>query len=257
MQAARNFRAIYEDRADVKPIPTRDSGAGTRTIDLQSAHPVSVDINVLQENRVLTGLEPDHYRQPYNLLRTQILHRFRQQNWNTLAVTSPGSGEGKTLTAINLAISFAREIAYSVLLVDANVRQPGMLELFGLPERMGLGDYLTGEMPVEELLIRPGHYEDLVLLPAGRSLERSAEMLNSPKMEELVRNMKALGDNYFIVFDLPPVLASTETLAFAPQVDASLLVIEDGHTPKQYIESAVERLGSNPIVGTVLNKSRE
>ena len=248
-------RQARQDREDFTLSSACLSRVDSDKIDYERAHPVTLDISALRENRILTGFEPSLFAESYNLLRTQVLQRFKKNNWNILAVTSPGEGEGKTLTAINLAISMAREIDYSVLLVDANLRQPRMLKHFGLPERRGLSDYLTGDLPVDELLIQPGYYEDLVILPAGKPLERSAEMLNSLKMRQLIRDIKMSGDNRFIIFDLPPVLSSSETLAFSPQVDAALLVIEDGYTKKQDIECAVERLGHTNIVGTVLNKS--
>lgn len=255
LRAVSNSRQAHQDGEDFTLSSASLSRTDNDKIDYERAHPVTLDISLLQENRILTGFEPRLFTESCNLLRTQILQRFKEYNWNVLAVTSPGEGEGKSLTAINLAISMAREIDYSVLLVDANLRQPMMLKHFGLPERRGLSDYLTGDMPVDELLIQPSYYDDLVILPGGKPLERSAEMLNSLKMEQLVRDIKMCGDNRFIIFDLPPVLSSTETLAFSPQVDAALLVIEDGYTKKQDVECAVERLGHTNIVGTVLNKS--
>ena len=160
------------------------------------------------------------------------------------------------MTAINLAISITREVGYSVLLVDANLRQPVMLDYFGIPERPGLSDYLTEDIPIDELLVMPDHYDGLVILPGGKSLERSAEMLNSPRMKRLVKDMRTHNDKHIIIFDLPPVLPSTDMLSFASQTDAALLVIEDGFTQRQDLECAVERLDNTSIVGTVLNKSQ-
>ena len=253
-QVARKLHPSEQLRSD-PGLQTPDmSGNGNDKIDLHQAVPVTVDADLLKENRILTGFEPYQFRESYNFLRTQILHRFRQHNWQVLAVTSPDKGEGTSLTAINLAISVAREIAYSVLLVDANLHQPVMLDYFGIPERRGLSDYLTGDVPVDELLVKPDHYDGLVILPGGRPLEGSAEMLNSPKMKRLVREMRTPNDNHIVIFDLPPVLFSTDTLSFASQTDAALLVVEDGFTQRQNLECAVERLGNTSIVGTVLNK---
>ena len=255
IQAMEKARQTHRASQDAMQMPTGMSRADNGRIDYTKAQPVTLDKSVLQENRILTGLEPGLFTEPYHLLRTQILHRFSENNWNTLAVTSPCEGEGKTLTAINLAISMAREIAYSVLLVDANLRHPVMLEQFGIPERRGLSDYLTGDMPIEDLLVHPSHFEELVILPAGRPLDNSSEMLNSPKMEQLVRDMKSCGDNRIIIFDLPPVLSTTDAMTFSPQVDAALLVIEDGVTKRQDVECAVEQLSGTQLVGTVMNKA--
>jgi protein-tyrosine kinase len=247
-----------QERALRQGVPTaQGSTQRTRTdvITYDQTRSIDLDDAVLRENRIVTGLEPSAFTEAYNILRTQVLQRFKENNWNVLAVTSPGSGEGKTLTAINLAISIAREVDYSVLLVDANLRHPWMLEHFGLSRRQGLSDYLTGEFPLSELLIQSGRIEHLVMLPAGQALANSAEMLNSPKMAELVKEMKSRYHSRVIIFDLPPVLTSADALAFTPYVDAALLVIEEGQTQKQDVERAVELLSNTNIVGTVLNKA--
>lgn len=257
MQAVSNARQAREDRDFIALTPVLVPHSDKNNIDYERAQTVTLDNAVLQENRILTGFEPDVFTESYRLLRTQILQRFNENNWNVLAITSPGEGEGKTLTAINLAISMAREINLSVLLVDANMRQPGMLKYFGQTDCKGLSDYLIDDIPIEDLLVQPDLYHDLVILPGGQPLDNSAEMLNSPKMEQLVSDMRAGSENRIIIFDLPPVLTSTDTLAFSPQVDAALLVIEDTVTTKSDVECTIERLSRTNIVGTVLNKSRD
>jgi len=216
---------------------------------------VSLDEAVLREHRIVTGLPPGAFTDAYNLLRTRILQTFKEHNWNTLAITSPGASAGKTLTALNLAISIAREVDYTVLLVDANLRQPWMLEQLGIAHRKGLSDYLTGDAPISELLFKMTGIERLVIMPGGRPLSNSAEMLNSPKMIKLSEEMKSRYHSRIIIYDLPPVLTSSDTLAFAPYVDAALLVVEDGKTQKQELEQAVELLSVTNIIGTVLNKA--
>jgi protein-tyrosine kinase len=240
---------------NVRRIRVDRRRAGADKINYLRVESVPLNQAVLRQNRVLTGHEPAAARESYQLLRTQVLHRLKENQWNAVGVTSPCAGAGKTLTAINLAISMAKEVAYTVVLVDANLRCPAVLQRLGLAERPGLSEYLTDLIPVEELLVRPYYLEDLVILPAGRPVENSAEMLNSPKMERLVLDLKASADKCVIIFDLPPVLATAETLAFSPQVDAALLVIEDGVTKRQDIARAVDLLSATNIVGTVLNKA--
>ncbi len=217
--------------------------------------PVSLDEGLLRVHRIIAALPPSPFTESYNLLRTRILQTFREHKWNTLAVTSPGESAGATLTAINLAISIAREVDYTVLLVDANLQQPGLLERLGLPPRRGLSDYLTDDIPLAELLFRPGLVEHLVMLPGGSTLRNSSEMLSSPKMARLVEEMKSRYTRRIVIFDLPPVLTSSDTLAFAPYVDAALLVVEEGVTQKDDLQRAVDLLGVTNIVGTVLNKA--
>jgi capsular exopolysaccharide synthesis family protein len=254
-QALDKARQERQIRQTGNPPPATAAQPRTGTVVYDQTREITLDDNVLRENRILTGLEPGPFTDAYNLLRTQVLQRFKENNWNVLAVTSPGSGAGKTLTAINLAISIAREVDYTVLLVDANLRHPWMLEHFGLEKHQGLSDYLLHDTPIAELLVRPSRVEHLVLLPGGEPLANSAEMLNSPKMAQLVADMKSRYHSRIIIFDLPPVLTSADALAFSPYVDAALLVVEEGVTEKQDLERAVELLGSTNIVGTVLNKA--
>jgi protein-tyrosine kinase len=242
-------------RENIIPTPVQGPRPGADRINYKRVESVPLNKAVLRGNRVLTGHEPTAVRESYQLLRTRVLQRLKENQWNTLAVTSPRASSGTTLTAINLAVSLAREIAYTVVLVDTNLRYPSLLRLLGLDDRPGLSEYLTSVIPVENLLLRSYFLEDLVLLPSGRAAENSAELLNSPKMERLVADLKASDDRCIIVFDLPPVLETADTLAFSPQVDAALLVIEEGVTTKTDLVHAVEILDTTNIVGTVMNKA--
>ena len=248
-------RDRHRPRKRVGPVPVGSGYRASDKINYLRAQHVPLNKAVLRQNRVLTGHEPAVFRESYQLLRTQILQRLEEHHWNTLAVTSPCASEGRTLTAINLAISMAREIDYTVVLVDANLRQPVLLEYLGVPKRRGLGDYLTEDILIEELLIQPYYLEDLVVVPGGQAVENSAELLNSSKMTRLVSDLKSSTDKCIIIFDVPPVLGTAETLAFSAQVDAALLVIEDGITNRKDIARAVDLLSSTNVVGTVLNKS--
>ncbi len=215
-----------------------------------------VSPQVLYQKRVIALTESSAPADAYRILRTQILQRLRENNWSTLAVTSAGSCEGKTLTAVNLAISLAKEVTYTVLLVDANLRQPSVHEFFGLTPEFGLSDYLVNDVPLAKLLINPAGLDRFVILPGGTALPNSSEMLNSPKMTRLVEELKTRYPSRIVLFDLPPLLSSADTLAFSPYVDAALLVIEEGKTQTQDARHALELLQKTPVIGTVLNKSR-
>lgn len=228
---------------------TQISYSQTRTQQVQK--------HFLREQRVMIGQGTDASVSAYGILRTQILQRLADNGWNTLAITSPGSNEGKTLTAINLAISLAQEVTYTVLLVDANLRQPSVHTYFGLTPEKGLSDYLTGDIPLSSLLINPAGIERFVILPGGAPLGNSSEMLNSPKMKQLVEELKERYRSRIILFDLPSLLSSSDALAFSPYVDAALLVLEDGKTSAAEIQRATELLQNTQLIGTVLNKSRQ
>ncbi len=231
----------------VAPVAT-DSGLAQTRI-------VNVDAAVLHDNRIMTATDRGPYIDAYKILRTQLLQKFSDNKWNALAVTSTSPGEGKTLTAINLAVCIAMEVDYSVLLVEANLLHPNMHEFFGLPQQKGLSEFMLDEAELPELLIRPSNLEHVVVLPGGRPLANSAEMLNSPRTRQLVEELKNRYPKRIIVFDLPPVLATADAVAFVPYVDAALLVIEDGKNSQQDLWQAVELLRRTEIIGTVLNKA--
>lgn len=214
-----------------------------------------VPYDLLREQRVITAQETGASADAYRMLRTQVLQRLNENNWNSLAVTSPGNSEGKTLTAINLAISLAQEVTCTVLLVDADLRHPSVHSYFGLSPEKGLGDYLTGDISLSDLLINPAGIERFVILPGGIPLANSGEMLNSPKMKQLVEELKERYRSRIILFDLPPLLSSADALAFSPYVDAALLVIEEGKSRADEIQRSAELLQNTRLIGTVLNKA--
>ena len=209
----------------------------------------------MKKNRILPAYPNGEYADAFKILRTQVLQRLRENDWNVLAVTSPCDGEGKTVTAINLAASIAMEIHHTVLLVDANLRQPSIHDYLGLGVTQGLSEYLLDEVDLADLLVHPEGLEHVVLLPGGRPAQNSAELLNSPRMIQLVEELRTRYPERIVVFDLPPVLSAADALTFAPYVDAALLVLEDGKTQEQEAQRAVELLENTNILGTVLNKS--
>ena len=217
----------------------------TKSIPIQEA--------VLRQHRILAGHDSP-FADVYKILRTQVLHRLRENGWNMLGVTSPRDGAGKTLTAINLAIATATEPTQTVLLVDADLRAPHVHEEFGLEQGAGLTEFLLDGRPIEDLLLYPG-LGRLVVLPGGRGTEQSAELLTSPRMTALGKELKHRYTSRVVIFDLPPVLDRADVLAFSPQLDALLLVVEDGKTLEPDLQQALQALkGSAPILGTVLNK---
>ena len=210
----------------------------------------------LRDRRLLIGNDESAEAAAYKILRTQVLQRLKADAWNTIAVVSPNAGEGKTLTAANLAISLACEVSHSVLLVDLDLRRPALHRLFGDEAPLGLSDYLHGGVPLSDLLFNPG-IERLIVLPGGKPVMNSAELLSSPKMAQLVDELKTRYPSRIVLFDTPALLSNADTLAFSPYVDAALLVIEDGKTSREDVTRAVELLRQTNVLGTVLNKSHD
>jgi protein-tyrosine kinase len=217
---------------------------------------IRVDPAVLRENKIIFGDDDRRGLTAYKMLRTQVLQRMVAKNWNAFAVTSPAPGDGKSLTAINLAVSLARELHHTVLLVDLDLRNPSVHQYLGLQPKRGIEEYLTSGCPLEEILLNPG-IERLVVLPAKSPVENSSELLASPLMGQLVQELKSRYPSRLVLFDLPPILSADDALSFAPYIDAILLVLRDAKTTRSEIEQAMEILRDVPILGTVLNASDE
>ncbi len=217
---------------------------------------VQVEMENLRRHRLLVegGEATVAEAEGYKVLRTHILQRTAEEGHNTLMVTGPLPGEGKTLTAINLAISISQELNHTVLLVDADLRSPSITRYFGLPTVPGLVDYLTRGIPISELLIHPEGLAKLVILPAGKPVLQAAELLNSPLMRDLVQELKHYHPNRYVIFDLPPLLTFADALTFAPLVDGIIAVVEAGKTPRESIEQCQDMLRKFRLLGFVLNK---
>jgi capsular exopolysaccharide synthesis family protein len=215
---------------------------------------INVQMDYLRKNRVLISNNNDPVSDAYKVLRTKVLQCMRKHNWNSLAITSPRGGDGKTITAINLAISLSKEVNQTVLLVDFDLRQPKIGEYFSSEELPGISEYLDGSKEISEILFNPC-VERLVVLPGNRPFVNSSEMLSSPKMLSLVSELKNYYTSRIVIFDLPPVLSCDDVLAFSPFVDSFILVAEDEKNKKDEIKRALQLMDSDKLIGTVLNKS--
>jgi capsular exopolysaccharide synthesis family protein len=216
----------------------------------------SPDQNLLKQNRIISATSPGKWLESYRMLRTRCLQQMDAMEWKTVAITSTGEGTGNSLTAANLAISMAMELDRTALLVDANFQNPSINKLFGIQAASGLSDYLLNDTELSSMLINPG-IERLVVLPAGKPLFNSTEMLRSPKMVRLVNELKSRYPSRIIIFDMPPILSHDDTLGFSPYVDCVLLVIDEGHTKTDDLKHAATLLKDTNVLGTVFNKATD
>jgi protein-tyrosine kinase len=214
---------------------------------------VTVNMDRLRRNRLIVAGSDENLGEAYKLLRTHILHSTKRESRNTLMVTGPLPNEGKTLTTINLAIAISQRVGQTVLLVDGDLRNPSVHRYLDLPSSPGLVDYLTSGYPIAESLVHPEGLANLVVLPAGQPTTQSGELLSSPLMVDLVRELKHFYPDRYVLFDLPPLIYA-DPLAFAPLVDGIILVVEANSTPREEITRAQEMLKNFPMLGCVLNK---
>jgi non-specific protein-tyrosine kinase len=233
-----------------RPILRRD--VGPLKLVYTSTKTLQCDDSLLKKNHVIAVCTEDE-ASTLKILRTQVLNRISEDGKKTLLVTSANPGEGKTLTAINLAISFSHQLDKTVLLVDTDIRKPSMHKFFGLDDLPGLSDYLIGKCEIDDVLINPG-IDRFVILPAGRPLTNSAELLGSSRMQALLREMKNRYSDRFIILDSAPVLTSADPLIIAGIVDAILVVVEAEKTLRQDVKRVFDMMRNRPIIGTVFNK---
>jgi Mrp family chromosome partitioning ATPase len=209
----------------------------------------------LEAQRVVPPGTPGPASAGFRMLRTQVLQRMNAHGWRTLSVFSPSPGEGRTTTAVNLAIHIANDHDHTVLLVDMDLRRPAVAAAFGfIPER-GIDDVLAGEAEIGQCLYHPEGLERLVVLPARRALTHSSEILSGLRCGELVAELRTRYEDRIVIFDLPPVLATDDALAFAPHADCGLMVAVEGRTRREDLVRAIELLHETPIVGTMLNRT--
>ena len=214
---------------------------------------VVLDPLILAKNRSLLCLDNAMEAEAYGVLRTQVLQRTRDSFSSTVMVTSALPGEGKTLTAINLAFSIARDFQHTVMLVDGDLKKQNIHKYLGCAGERGLIDYLTGSTPVSELVTWPGT-EKMTFISGGRLVQESAEILGSRRMQELIPSMKGRYPDRYIIIDAPPILTGADVLTLAPQIDKIIVVVQAGKTSMDDVKKALQYLPKEKILGLVLNR---
>ena len=244
--------------------PLREVASGKQLEEYQpfenilytETHSVDVPQNVLSENRLIAGNRTDPRAAAFRVLRAQVLQTMRENGWVALGVTGPSSGIGKSLVAANLAVSISFEVNQTVLLVDADLRRPSLHTYFDYEPELGLLDYLNGEAGLPEMLVNPV-FKRLVLLPGRGSSNESSELLSSPRMTNLAKELRSKYESRIVIYDLPPILNIDDALVFLPNVDATILVVENGKNTQSEVQGAMRLLESTNMIGTVLNKADE
>jgi receptor protein-tyrosine kinase len=227
-------------------------------------HVVDIDYKRLDESGMLTpenmqGQLADEYRA---IKRPILKNAFgggaaEVEHGNLIMVTSSLPGEGKTFTAINLAISMAAEMDQTVLLVEADVAKPAVCRYCGIPEpKHGMVDYLLNRrLELSDILLRT-NIPKLSILPAGRQHPASAELLGSRAMRDLMTQLSTRYPDRVVIFDSPPLLLTNEAVTLSSMMGQVLLVIEAARTQQNTVKQAVDLLDTDQVIGVVLNKNR-
>lgn len=214
--------------------------------------PITGDI--LKRNRIISMDKTDLRAVRFQMLRSKVLQQMRKKEWNTLGITAPTSGAGKSLISVNLACSIAMEGNQSVLLVDMDLRKPSVNKYFELAPEYGMHDIIEGNASIAKTLINPG-IDRLTILPGVKGVLNSSEQISTPFVKELITSLKERYSDRIVIFDLPPALAGDDVMVFIPYIDCSLLVIESGGNKRHEIEDSLNLLKEKPVLGTVLNRA--
>ncbi len=241
-------------------IRTATAASSLPPLDFSKLPQISLYGPTLFDNRVLSEENSGQVAESaYRMLRTRVMRIMRNSGWSTLGIVAAGPAEGKTLTAVNLAISIAAEVGQQAVLVDLDLRRPTVNKYLGVQpgEFPDLSDFFEGRIDdVGKLLVCPG-IPRLACVMNSRPLERSSDVLSSARGPMLINGLQQRCPGALFVFDLPPLLATDDALVVAPMVDALLFVIAEKGASRDEITSARQLLKEFDVVGTLLNKSLE
>lgn len=245
LEKARDKRSEHFGLVNAKSTPLEDISYSETKVIRQEAE-------ALESKRIIAGFSHDLRSQIFRTLRTQVIRHLKTNNWNTLGVTSPCAGDGKTTIACNLAVAMAMEVNQTVLLVDLNMRNAQIADYFNVHTEYGIADYLKGKVGMASIMVNPG-IERLVLVPGSSGIDNPAELISSPQMAAFVQETKKRYKSRIIIYDLPAVLPTDDAMIAMQKLDASLLVIGDGRDAKDEIEKSCQLLSKHNLIGTVLN----
>jgi len=243
------------------PLPLDRGGA---VVEIPVSREAKIDIRrLIQRGMVTPNLPRSRIAEEFRLIKRPLLKNAAAtgaagiENGSLIMVTSSLPGEGKSFTAINLAISMAMEMDHRVLLVDADVARPSVLNRLGLPPERGLMDVLAGDVSnLREVILRT-NIEKFSLLSAGMPHAHATEMLASDAMVQLLEQMVSRYSDRIIVFDSPPLLVTTEARVLATHMGQIVVVVEAAETTHGTVKQALATIESCPVKMMVLNKARE
>jgi Mrp family chromosome partitioning ATPase len=243
-------KAELQRPAAVSPAPTSEIGE----INYRQTRVVKLNPRHLEKHRIVALNKSDLSSVSFDLLRTQVLQKMEEQGWRTLAIVSPVPECGKTVVSINLAISIAHHTNKTAMLVDFDLRKPKVAEYLGLPDGPSLNEVLESEADASEAFVNPG-MPKLVVMPTSRPIRKSAEMLASAKVKELVRDLRDRYKERVVIFDLPPLLNVDDAISVLPNIDCVLMVVGNGMVTKHDMDESLRHLHSTNLLGVVLNKA--
>ena len=233
---------------------------------LEAPHPTKevlvVDMDRLMQAGILPHPDCEHLinRQFRDIKRPLIAHAFGKRATKVIdgpliMITSALSGEGKSFTSINLALSMAQEKDHTVLLIDADVANPQISRIFGVADRSGLLDVLERQDMSLDAAIIPTSIDGLSVMPAGTPRAHATELLASGRMEQVAANLGTIRRNQIIIMDSPPLLQTSESKVLASFVGQIVMIVCADRTPQDAVLAAVALVDEGKPLNLVLNRA--
>lgn len=206
-------------------------------------------------NYPIVALEKDSpAAEQYKILREQVKRLRAESGLRTFSVTSPVKRDGKTTVAVNLAAVLALDYEEKVLLIDGDLRAPGVHRYFNIGTSPGLADYLSSSSSRGiKSYVQETFLSSLKILPAGKPSDLASELLAKEKMKHVLEEIWTEFPGHQIMIDCPPVLSTPDPLVLARQVDGVLVVVRAGKTPRDFLMKTLQSLNSSKVMGIVLN----
>ncbi len=260
LKKAERDGAVHRTRAVTVDRPVATSGSAA----LAEAHPITMPppaaptlstaraavANAI-DHRLVAALAPQSLAaEQYRSLRTRVTRAENGRALRAIVITSPNKGDGKSLTAANLALTMAQEFQQRIALVDADLRRPSVHSLFGIDDTPGLSDVLMGGATLDDALVTVGDHR-LTVLPAGLIPSHPAELLGSAAMRRVLETLRGRFDR--ILIDMPPVAPLADVAVASALADGVLMIVRAGVTPKPAIERALSGIDASKVLGLVLN----
>lgn len=241
--------ALSQQAAPVAPTPPAE------VPDLWRALQPLNGEGLRQQSRQLVTLQPGSPSAPFDILRTRIIHQAQANGWKRIAVTSPHSGCGKTLTTANLAFSFGRQTEMRSLIIDFDMRRGTLAKTLGQSPSHSMGDVLEGRVGFADHALR--HGENVAFGLNGGPVRNPSELLQSTLTRDSLAEIDAAWQPDLILFDVPPLRATDDSIGFLSQVDAAIIIVAAEETPMNQIDVAERQVAElTNVMGIVLNKCR-
>lgn len=256
---SRRYDAAPELPRDTAPTEHAPRVASSVDVDalLRSAQPRRVDFSAFESRRVVPPDDRGPAGHAYRMMKSTLLLKLRGTSIRTIGVVSAAAGDGKSLTAVNLALSLASDSNRSIVLVDLDLRNPSVMSLLGLPAERGIESWYNGSASLQDVCYSIEGIDRLAVIPALRPIPGSADLIAGRRTADLFAGLRSTAAERLVIVDLPPALLANDFLAALPLLDGVIVVAAEGRSRREDLQRMSEMLRPARLLGHVVNLSSE